>query len=137
METTSTAVDMDSYRVERRTTQQIILAYEEREIGPVPISSVGSRPEPELDRLSQILREFNDRFGGVAWEDADGVREMISETIRTRVAEDTAYRNARENSDKENARGEHDRALERVMTSLVKDDTQLFKMFVDNPTVKS
>ena len=131
------AIDMDSYRVEKRATQQIILADDEGEIGPVPSSSAGGRPEPELDRLSQILREFNDQFGGVEWEDADRVREMISETIRTRVAEDTAYRNARENSDKENARVEHDRALERVMTSLVKDDTQLFRMFMDNPTFKS
>ena len=31
----------------------------------------------------------------------------------------------------------HDRALERVITSLVKDDTQLFRMFMDNPTFKS
>lgn len=48
------------------------------------------------------------------------------------MADDEAYRNARENSDKENARVEHDRALERVMTSIVKDDTQLFKLFADN-----
>ena len=52
------------------------------------------------------------------------------------MADDEAYRNARENSDKENARVEHDRALLRVMTSLMKDDTQLFKLFMDDEGFK-
>ena len=130
------AIDMDSYRVEKRATQQILLADEEGEVGPVPMSAGGGLSEPELDPLSEILRDFNDRFGDVEWEDADRVRDLIAETIRSRVADDEAYRNARENSDKENARVEHDRALLRVMTSLMKDDTQLFKLFVDDPGFK-
>ena len=130
------AIDMDSYRVEKRATQKILLADDEGEIGPVPASGVGGRSEPELDPLSAILRDFNDRFGDVEWEDADRVRDLIAQTIRSRVADDEAYRNARENSDKENARVEHDRALLRVMTSLMKDDTQLFKLFMDDAGFK-
>ena len=126
------AIDMDSYRVEKRATQEILLADEEGEVEPVPTSRGGGLPEAELDPLSLILQHFNDRFGDVEWEDADRVRNLIAETIRSRVADDEAYRNARENSDKENARVEHDRALKRVMTSIVKDDTQLFKLFADN-----
>ena len=49
---------------------------------------------------------------------------------------DTAFRNARENSDRENARIEPDRALVRVMTSVMKDDTELFKQFMDNEGFK-
>ena len=45
---------------------------------------------------------------------------------------DTAYRNARENSDRQNARIEHDQALKRVMTAVLNDDMQLFKQFTDN-----
>ena len=130
------AIDMDSYRVEKRATQKILLADDEGEIGPVPTSGVGGRSEPELDLLSGILRDFNDRFGDIKWEDADRVRDLIADTIRSRVAEDEPYRNARENSDKENARVEHDRALLRVMTSVMKDDTQLFKLFMDDAGFK-
>ena len=130
------AIDMDSYRVEKRAAQKILLADDEDEIGPVPTSGVGGRSEPELDPLSAILRDFNDRFGDVEWEDADRVRDLIAQTIRSRVTDDEAYRNARENSDKENARVEHDRALLRVMTSLMKDDTQLFKLFMDDAGFK-
>ena len=130
------AIDMDSYRVEKRATQKILLADDEGEIGPVPPPGVGGRSEQELDPLSEILRAFNDRFGDIEWEDVDRVRDLITETIRPRVAEDEAYRNARESSDKENARVEHDRALLRVMTSLMKDDTQLFKLFMDDAGFK-
>ena len=130
------AIDMDSYRVEKRAERKIALADEEGEVDPVPTSAGGGRPEPELDLLSLILRDFNDRFGDVEWEDADRVRALITDTIRPRVADDGAYTNARANSDKENARVEHDKALLRVMTSLVKDDTQLFKLFMDDPGFK-
>ena len=130
------AIDMDSYRVEKQAMQKIILPDEDAEVDPVPTTGGGHRPEPELDRLSNIIRVFNEHFGDIPWEDADRVRELITETIPSRVAEDTAFKNARQNSDKENARIEHDKALLRVMTSLMKDDTQLFKQFMDNESFK-
>ena len=106
------------------------------ETDPVPTSDGGRRAEPELDRLSNIIRTFNDLFGDIAWQDADRVRELITETIPAKVAEDAAFKNARQNSDKENARIEHDKALVRVMTSVMKDDTELFKQFMDNQSFK-
>ena len=130
------AIDMDSYRVEKRAMQKIILPDEPGSADPVPTSGGGHRPEPELDRLSNILKVFNDHFGDIPWEDADRVRQLITETIPTRVANDTAYKNAQLNSDKQNARIEHDQALVRVMTSVMKDDTELFKQFMDNESFK-
>lgn len=53
-----------------------------------------------------------------------------------RVAADTAYKNARKHSDKQNARIEHDKALARVMTAVLQDDTELFKQFMDNEGFK-
>ena len=130
------AIDMDSYRAEKRAMQQIMLPDEDAEIEPVPTTEGGHRPEPELDRLSNILRAFNDLFGDIDWDDADRVRQLITETIPARVAEDTAFKNAQQNSDRENARIEHDKALLRVMTSVMKDDTELFKQFMDNQSFK-
>ena len=126
------AIDMDSYRVEKQIMQKIILPDAEAEIEPVPTSGGGGRPEPELDQLSNILKVFNDHFGDIPWADKDRVRQFITETIPARVAEDMAYRNAQQNSDRENARVEHNRALEDVMISIMKDDAELFKQFMDN-----
>ena len=126
------AIDMDSYRIEKQAVRKIVLPDEDAEIEPVPASAGGHRAEPDLDRLSNIIRRFNDLFGDIRWEDADRVAQLVTETIPARVAADTAFRNARRNSDTENARIEHDRALLRVMTSIMKDDSQLFKQFMDN-----
>ncbi|MCB1501876.1 MAG: type I restriction endonuclease subunit R [Bauldia sp.] len=130
------AIDMDSYRVEKRAAQAIQLPDNEAEIGPVPIGGGGAKPEPELDRLSNILKTFNDQFGNITWEDADRVRELITQEIPQKVAADTAYQNAKKNSDKQNARIEHDKALARVIVGVMKDDTELFKQFSDNPEFK-
>ena len=126
------AIDMDSYRVEKRAMQKIMLEDEDAEIDPVPGVGGGGKGEVEIDRLSVIIDQFNDLFGGIDWADEDRVRQMITVDIPGMVAEDTAFRNARENSDRENARIEHDKALGRVMTSIMRDDTELFKQFVDN-----
>ena len=130
------AIDLDSYRVEKQAMQNILLPDEDAEVDPVPGAGGGSRTEPELDRLSNILRAFNDLFGDIDWADADRVGELITKTIPSRVAVDTAFRNAQQNSDRENARIEHDKALLRVMTSVMKDDTELFKQYMDNPGFK-
>ncbi len=130
------AIDMDSYRVEKRAVQKILLPDDDAEIEPVPASGGGQRPEPELDRLSNILQAFNDLFGDIAWEDRDRVGELITKTIPARVAVDSAFRNARQNSDAANARIEHDRVLARIVTGMVKDDAELFKQFMDNEGFK-
>jgi len=130
------AIDMDSYRVEKKAAVKIQLPDADAEIEPVPTSGGGHKPEPELDRLSNILKTFNDQFGNIAWSDADRVHKLITEEIPSRVAADKAYRNARRNSDRQNARIEHDKALARVMTAVLKDDTELFKQFMDNESFK-
>ena len=130
------AIDLDSYRVEKQAMQRIMLPDEDAEIDPVPNGGSGHRAEPELDRLSNILQAFNEHFGDIPWEDADRVRQLIIETIPDRVKEDTAFRNAQRNSDRQNARIEHDQALLRVMTAVMRDDTELFKQFMDNASFK-
>jgi type I restriction enzyme R subunit len=130
------AIDMDSYRVEKRAAQKIQLPDQNAEIGPVPADGGGYKPEPEFDRLSNILKTFNDLFGNITWEDSDRVRQLISKDIPQKVAADTAYQNAKKNSDKQNARIEHDKALARVIISVMKDDTELFKQYSDNPDFK-
>lgn len=128
------ATDMDSYRVEKQAALQIQLP--DAEIEPVPTIGGGHTPEPALDRLSNILKIFNDQFGNIPWTDADRVHKLITEDIPSRVAADTAFQNAKKNSDKQNARIEHDKALTHVMTAVLKDDTELFKQFMDNESFR-
>ncbi|MEN6500001.1 MAG: type I restriction endonuclease subunit R [Rectinema sp.] len=130
------AIDMDSYRVEKQATMRIALPDADAEIEPVPGTGGGHNLEPELERLSNIIKAFNDQFGNISWTDADRVHKLITEEIPARVAADNAYQNALRYSDKQNARIEHDKALQRVMTALLKDDTELFKQFSDNESFR-
>jgi type I restriction enzyme R subunit len=130
------SIDMDSYRVEKQAAVKFQLRDEDAEIEPVSTAGGGGSMEPELDRLSNIIAAFNDQFGNVAWTDTDRVHQLITEEIPARVAADGAYQNAKANSDKQNARIEHDKALGRVMTALLKDDTELFKQFSDNESFR-
>jgi type I restriction enzyme R subunit len=130
------AIDMDSYRVEKKAVMHIQLPDQNAEIGPVPTTAGAGKPEPELDRLSAILRTFNDQFGDISWTDRDRVHRLITEEIPNRVAADEAYRYAQQNSDRQNARIEHDRALRDVMRAVLRDDTELFKQFSDNDSFR-
>ena len=130
------AIDMDSYRVEKQAVQEIQLPDEEAEIEPVPTSGGGQKAEPEMDRLSNIIKDFNDRFGNIEWKDADKIQKVITEELPSKVAADQAYQNAIANSDRQNARIEHDKALGRAMTELLADHTELFKQFSDNESFR-
>jgi type I restriction enzyme R subunit len=128
------AIDMDSYRAEKKAAIKIALADKDAEIEPVPTDTHGHKPEPELDRLSNILRAFNEQFGTL-FTDADRVAKRIREDIAPKVAADVAYQNAKENTP-HTARMAHDQALGKVMQHLLKDDTQVYKQFVENESFR-
>lgn len=129
-------IDMDSYRAEKQAAVRVLLPDEEGSLEPVPIGEGGRKPEPEFDKLSNILKNFNDLFGHIQWEDADRIARLIASDIPEKVKSDEKYVNARKNSDKANARIESDNALQRVILQLMKDDTELFKQFMDNESFK-
>ena len=88
-----------------------------------------------MDLLSAILSNFNDMFGNINWNDADNVRRQILE-IPGMVSRDEQYQNAMRNSDKQEARTESDRVLQKVIFSIMADNMELFKQFTDNPEFK-
>lgn len=126
------SIDMDSYRAEVRATIDIALADEDAMIDPVPTKAAGGLPEPEMDWLSNIIREFNDLWGNVDWQDADRIQRVITE-LPGMVAENAAYKNAMKNSDRQNAKIEHDKAMAAVVVSMLQDHAELVRQFMDNP----
>ncbi len=130
------AIDMDSYRVEAQESLKMSMDDGDAFIEPPPPDGGGGRGTPEIDKLSNIIKAFNDMFGNIEWKDGDKIRKVITEEIPARVAQDKAYQNAQANSDKQNAKLEHDKALNRVVLELISDHTELFKQFSDNPGFK-
>lgn len=127
------AIDMSSYRADKQATMKIALVDVDAEIDPAQ-EGAGRRPQPELDRLSNILKTFNDNFGTL-FTDADRVAKRIRDDIAPKVAADAAYQNAKENTP-HTARMADDQALGREMQILLRDDTQIYKQFVENESFK-
>lgn len=128
------AIDMDSYRVEKKTALKIALEDKDAEIDPVPTDAGGRMAQPEIDRLSSILKSFNDQFGTL-FDDGDRIVRRIREDIAPKVAADAAFMNAKANTP-HTARIAHDQALSKAMQLLLKDDTQVYKQFVENDSFR-
>ncbi|MBS5913800.1 MAG: restriction endonuclease [Paenibacillus macerans] len=52
------------------------------------------------------------------------------------VSKDKDYQNAMKNSDKQNAKIESDKALNKAIINLMTDNMEIFKQFNDNPSFK-
>lgn len=130
------SIDLDSFRLEKRQALKIALAEGEAEIDPVPNGGVGGLPHPEMERLSEIVASFNALFGNIPWQDAERIRQRVTEEVPALVAEDQAYKTAMMNNDPANAKVAMIDALGKVMLGLVRDETQLFKEYSDNNDFK-
>ena len=115
---------------------KIQLPDEDAEIEPVPDG--GRRPQARAG-AGPALQHHQDLQRPVRQHPLDRRRPGSQADHRGdpgKVAADKAYQNAKQNSDKQNARIEHDKALGRVMTAVLKDDTELFKQFSDNESFR-
>ncbi|MCH7226181.1 type I restriction endonuclease subunit R [Haloferula sp. A504] len=129
------AIDMDSYRVEKQATNDIILEGDET-LEPVPVGGGGGRQEPDFDLLSNIIRSFNDQFGNIAWEDEDRLRKTMNE-LQQKIRGNESFQNAKSSKQNEQTiRIAHDDALKTAMLGLMKDHTQLYKLYANNKDFK-
>ena len=124
------AVDMETYRTEKQATVQIALEDKDAEIDPIQAERGGGLQEPLFELLSLILDEFNKTWGN-SFSNPEHVNEIIK-GMPDRVNEDEAYRNAKMNSDRQNARIEHDAALKRQITAMLRDNTELYKKYTED-----
>jgi type I restriction enzyme R subunit len=129
------AIDMDSYRVEKKAIMKIALADTAAEIAPLPTGAGGGKPEPEMDRLSSIIQSFNDQFGTL-FSDGDRVVRKLKQDIVPAVEADTTFRNAKKNTP-HNARTAHDQALTKAMQAMMTQDMQIYKAFVENESFRN
>ena len=125
---------MDTYRTEKQATIRITLEDEDAEIDPIQGERGGGRQEPLLEFLSLILDEFNKTWGN-AFSNPDHVEEIIR-AMPDRVNDDTAYQNAKMYSDRQNAEIEFQTALFKQVTESLRDGTEFYKKFTEDPDFK-
>ena len=124
------AVDMDTYRTEKQATIRIALEDENAEIDPIQPERGGGAQQPLLELLSLILDEFNKTWGN-SFSNPEHVNEIIKD-MPERVNDDEAYQNAKMHSDRQNAKIEHDAAVKRQVTAMLRDNTELYRKYTED-----
>ena len=128
-------VDLESYRVEARETMRIQLDNENGEVNPIPVGTDVGINVPELDTLSNILKEFHDIFGNIEWTDEDKIKKQIAD-LPDIVRKDETYQNAMRYSDKQNARAESDRATTAAILATMSSGIELYREVQANESLR-
>ena len=128
-------VELESYRAQAKEAVRIQLDNENGEINPIPVGTNVGINVPELDTLSNILKEFHDAFGNIEWTDEDKIKKQIQELFES-VDRDEQYINARRFSDVQNARTESDRAAGEALIATMKSGIELYREVQNNPSFK-
>lgn len=126
-------IDMDSYRLTLQTTTNIVLEQGE-DLKPIPTEMRGGTNEPELDKLSNIIDSFNQRYG-TQFEDTDKVRLMF-ESLANDVSKNEELRNSIRYSDDQNARITNDKVIEQEFLKHITTNFDLYKLYSDNKEFK-
>lgn len=126
------AIDFDQYRSIKQAEAQFEMANEDADIEPVPVGGGGSTSDPDFDKLSNILEEFNATFGGIEWEHPEEAIEQIRQ-LPERLAANENFSNAVRGSDEQNAEIESNNALFQIVVDLLSEKTEFARNYLDNP----
>lgn len=124
-------VDFDQYRAIKQSEYKFELVDGNSEVGPVPPAGGGGTSEPDFEKLSNILEEFNTMFGGIEWEHPEEAIEQIR-TLPERLARNESFANAVHRSDELNAEIESNNALFQIVVDLLSEKTEFARNYLDN-----
>jgi type I restriction enzyme R subunit len=129
-------VDMESYRVEKRAAEQIQLDEAEARLKPKGEDVPGKVGEPKQEYLSQVVQEFNERFG-TKWTENDKIRNFLFEELPDSIAGDEEFVRKIQSSDRQNARITVEERVVDEFQDLIMTHTDLYKKFTDDPEFKA
>ena len=124
------SIDMDTYRSEKQAMVRINLEDEDAFIEPIQVERAGGIQEPLMEFLSIIVDEFNKLYGP-AFSEPEYIAEAIKEMPK-KVNDDTTYANAKMNAGRQNAEIENDASVRRLVTSMLRSHTELYKVYTEN-----
>jgi type I restriction enzyme R subunit len=126
-------IDMDSYRLQLEATTNIAMEQGE-DLKPIPTDMRGGTSEAEIDRLSNILQTFNERYG-TQFTDVDKVRQM-AESVANDVAKNQELITSIKYSDDQNARITSDKIVGEELLKHITTNFDLYKLYSDNKEFK-
>ncbi len=129
------SVDFDSYRNQKITSNARINLAQADEIEPMPTTVVGSGNEDQKDILSNIVKDFNERFG-TNFTGEDKLKRMLVDLSDDIVA-DKRITHSLQDSDKSNRLLVLQKLLDEKMVEDVDNHLELFNNYHDNQDFKA
>lgn len=122
-------IDMESYRLQKTHGGTIKLERGKGELEPIG-NGGGSGPQPpEVEPLSQIIKEINERFG----TDFSEEDRVFIQQLEQKLAKDSALETSIQVNTPENARLTFDHVANDKIQEMIDTNFKFYKQITDNP----
>lgn len=125
------SVDFNKYRIIKGEEHKIELENERGIVKPLPVGTGNGIPTPEMEALSNIIRDFNQTYGNIEWKNSDEVQRQIEELPR-RVATSIDFVNAVRNGDKQMAQILFHDQIDAFVASMLEEKTEFVQTYFAN-----
>ena len=122
------AIDFDQYRLVKGEELKIELENRNEEIEPIPVGQPKGKSEPQMQKLSDILDEFN----GINWINKEKAKQQLEE-LPTRLQADEAFVNAVLNSNRQTAMQQFSQSMMAIAIQMLNENTEFTRNYLDNP----
>lgn len=127
-------VDFDSYRLQLDKTQDIILQGN-GELKPSFADGSSKSAEAELEELSNIIKDFNNKYANIDFNESDKIAKILYD-IKDDIAKNEEIRETFNKSGMQNSRIRFDEILEDKIQDLLNLNLELFRQFTQNNDFK-
>jgi type I restriction enzyme, R subunit len=121
-------IDMESYRIQQTGSGKIALERKGGILGPQATKGGHKPPPEEIELLSRIIDELNDRFG----LNLGPEHRVTLEQMMQKLGDDAALDAAARVNTRENVRLTFDRKVETVIQEIVDTNFELYKRITDD-----
>jgi hypothetical protein len=123
------AIDIESYRIQKTREGKIDLERGIQALEPRGAKETFELPIEDLEPLSQIIQELNDRFGvGLTEEDRLSIERLLE-----RLADEPALEASVRVNTPENARLTFDHVVNDRLQDMIESNFKLYKQIADDP----
>ncbi len=121
-------VDMESYRIQPRHAGKIGLDRGQGEVEPIGVKPLHGQPVEEIEPLSQIIRELNERFGTEFTEED----RVFIQQLEERLEGDPSLTASVRTNTPENARLTFDLVVNDRLQDMVETNFKFYKRVTDD-----
>ena len=124
-------IDMESYRIQETSNGKVALERRGDKLEPIGTKDHGQISQEELEALSRIIADLNERFGIELGPEHRNTLGRMMERLEEDAALEIA---ARVNLSLENVRITFDHKVEQVIQEIVDQNFDLYKRITDDPS---